>query len=293
MPDPDTVSSPIGVFDSGVGGLSVLRAIQNELPGEALIYFADQLHVPYGRRSMQQVRDFAASITRFLLQQEAKLVVVACNTVSAAALNELRLAFPETPFVGMEPALKPAIEKTRTRRVGVLATPVTFQGQLYTALVDRYAQGITVFQNTCPGLVEQIEAGDLESDRTRKILEDALLPMQAEGVDTIVLGCTHYPFVIPLIEAIIGANALVIDPAPAVARQSRRLLEARQIAAPQEGRNAQVRPRFYTSGDPRQFNRLLRRLVDLDGGAERVDWIGESLVIAQSPAEASSFPSAP
>ena len=196
------IGAPIGVFDSGVGGLSVLRALWHELPGEATLYLADQAHVPYGSKTLEEVRGFAEGITRFLLGQGAKLIVVACNAASAAALQHLRQVFPAVPFVGMEPALKPAAQGSLSRVVGVLATPVTFQGELYASLVDRFANGIRVLQHTCPGLVGQIEEGDLDGPGTRAILEEALLPMLAQGTDRLVLGCTHYPFVIPLIQEI-------------------------------------------------------------------------------------------
>ena len=215
---------PIGVFDSGVGGLSVLRAIRQQMPQQPVVYLADQAHVPYGPRSLEEVRAFSEEITRFLYAQGARLIVVACNAASAAALHHLRRLFPEVPFVGMEPAVKPAAEQTRTGVVGVLATPATFQGELYASVVERFAQGVRLLQDTCPGLVKQIEAGQLYSPSTRAILERALLPMLAENIDTIVLGCTHYPFVIPLIQEIAGPGVRVIDPAPAVARQANRLI---------------------------------------------------------------------
>jgi glutamate racemase len=144
-----TSRAPIGVFDSGVGGLSVLKAIGQILPGEDLIFLADQAHVPYGSRSLGEVRAFAEEITRFLMSQGAKLIVVACNTASAAALHHLRQIFPQTPFVGMEPAVKPAAELTRSGVVGVLATPATFQGALYASVIERFANDVTVLQGTC------------------------------------------------------------------------------------------------------------------------------------------------
>src|SRR5690242_3602928 len=214
-------NSPIGIFDSGIGGISVLRAIRRQLPEESILYFGDQGHIPYGPRPMEQIRDFSESITKYLLAQNAKIIVVACNTASAAALQYLREKFPDVPFVGMEPAVKPAAERTQTGRVGVLATPATFQGALYASVVERFANGVELFQNTCPGLVQQIEEGNLSGEESRAILEDALLPMLQKNIDTVVLGCTHYPFVIPLIEKIVGEKARVIDPAPSVAKQIR------------------------------------------------------------------------
>jgi len=163
---------------------------------------------------MEQIQNFSEGITNFLFEQNAKLIVVACNTASAAALKFLRQKFPDVQFVGMEPAVKPAAEQTQTGKVGVLATPATFQGALYASVVERFAIGVELIQNTCPGLVQQIEQGNLSGEETRKILENALLPMLEKNIDTVVLGCTHYPFVIPLIQQIAGNNVRVIDPAP-------------------------------------------------------------------------------
>jgi glutamate racemase len=270
--------SPVGVFDSGVGGLSVLRAIRQQLPGEAVLYLADQGHVPYGLRPMEQVRAFSHEITRFLLDQGAKLIVVACNTASAAALHHLRADFPEVPFVGMEPAVKPAAEHTQSGVVAVLATPATFQGALYASVVERFANGVQVLQEVCPGLVAQIEKGELERPGTRAILEKALRPMLARGADTVVLGCTHYPFVIPLIENIAGESVRVIDPAPAVARQVGRLLEAQGLKNPA---SESARVRFFTSGEVDPFVRILPRLLGESGLVWPVQWVDErELVLA-------------
>lgn len=262
-------ANPIGVFDSGVGGLSVLRMMRAQMPGEDMLYFGDQGHVPYGPRPMQQIQHFSEGITRFLLARGAKLIVVACNTASAAALKHLRGKFPEVPFVGMEPAVKPAAEYTRTGVVGVLATPATFQGALYASVVERFASGVQVLQHTCPGLVGQIEQGDLDGPRTRAILEDALLPMLEKHIDTVVLGCTHYPFVIPLIQQIVGVNVRVIDPAPAVAKQVGRLLEAGGIKHTAPGVGT---VRFFTSGDAEAFLALVPALWDGMGRIQRVRW---------------------
>jgi len=265
-------NQPIGVFDSGVGGLSVLRAMRQLMPEEPVIYFGDQGHVPYGPRPMQQVRDFSEGITRFLLNQGTKLIVVACNTASAAALHYLRDKFPHISFVGMEPAVKPAAEHTQSGLVGVLATPATFQGALYASVLERFANGVQVLQHTCPGLVGQIEKGDLEGDDTRAILEDALRPMLDRGIDTVVLGCTHYPFVIPLIEQIVGASVRVIDPAPAVAKQAKRLLEAARMKRPSGGL-AEVQ--LYTSGDRDSFKSLSLRLLGESGTVSPVIWLDD------------------
>ncbi len=270
-----SATSPIGVFDSGVGGLSVLRAIRALMPEEDVIYLGDQGHVPYGPRPMAQIQQFSEAITRFLLDSGAKIIVVACNTASAAALQYLRAQFPHVPFVGMEPAVKPAAEHTQSGVVGVLATPATFQGALYASVVERFANGVVLLQHTCPGLVNQIEQGDLNGPQTRAILDDALLPMLAQGIDTVVLGCTHYPFVIPLIQEIVGENVRVIDPAPAVARQVRRVLEAKGMKRP-EGGSGSVR--VFTSGTVSTLQSLLPRLLGEEALIESVVWEGESAV---------------
>jgi len=265
-------SSPIGVFDSGVGGLSVLRAMREQMPAENVIYFGDQGHVPYGARPMEQIQSFSEGITRFLLEKGSKLIVVACNTASAAALKFLRAKFADVQFVGMEPAVKPAAETTQTGRVGVLATPATFQGALYASVVERFGNGVELLQHTCPGLVAQIEKGDLDSPATRAILEDALLPMLEKNIDTVVLGCTHYPFVIPLIQKIVGENVRVIDPAPAVARQARRLLDAKGLLNDPSERG---RVEFYTSGDVNALEALLPKLWGESVEVKSVIWKGD------------------
>lgn len=264
--------SPIGIFDSGVGGLSVLRAIREQMPEESVVYFGDQGHIPYGPRPMAQIRSFSEAITRFLLEQNSKVIVVACNTASAAALKYLREKFPDVSFVGMEPAVKPAAENTQTGKVGVLATPATFEGALYASVVERFANGVELFQNTCSGLVQQIEQGNLDGPETRAILEDALLPMLEKNIDTVVLGCTHYPFVIPLIQQIVGENVRVIDPAPSVAKQVRRVLEAKGT---KRESSAQAGARFYTSGDPDQLRSVLPGLLGESGEVEKVKWVDD------------------
>ena len=266
--------SPIGVFNSGVGGLSVWRELCGLLPAENLIYLADQAHVPYGPRPLEQVQTFSVGITRFLIELGCKLVVVACNTASAAALQHLRGRFPETPFVGMEPAVKPAVASTRTRRVGVLATPATFQGALFASVVERFAEGVAILPQTLPGLVERIEAGDLDGEETRAIVQRGLEPLLAQQVDTLVLGCTHYPFVIPLIQELAGKGVQVIDPSPAIARQTQRLLLERQLA-----RDSQMggERRYFTTGDAAALSRLLPRLGAAPGQVLGAVWQGDRL----------------
>ena len=266
---------PIGIFDSGVGGLSVLREVQRQFPSEDLIYLADQAHVPYGERSKEEVLGYAEGIVRYLIGRESKLIIIACNTASAVALKELRASFPDMPFVGMEPAVKPAAAETQSGVVGVLATPATFQGDLYASTVERFARGVKILQDTCPGLVKQIEEGKVDNPQTREILEKALKPMLQEGVDEIVMGCTHYPFVIPLIEEIIGDQARVIDPAPAVARQAGRILEDYDLLAP-EGEPGELV--FYTTGDPEKMDRMLISLMNLNTQVVKLVWDGGAII---------------
>ena len=264
----------VGVFDSGVGGLSILREIHNQLPNEPLFYFADQANVPYGLRSLSEVRRFSLGISRFLLESHCKLIVVACNTASAAALHELRESFPESPFVGMEPAVKPAVEITQSKRVAVLATPATFQGELFASVVERFAQGVEVIQIVLPGLVERIEIGDVAGDETRKILRERLDDLRDRQVDTLVLACTHYAFVIPIVERILGPGVRVIDPAPAIARQTGRLLQTRGLAADPDSAG---RVRYLTSGDPLAFRSAVLRLIGEEATVEAARWNGDAL----------------
>jgi glutamate racemase len=270
-----SAASPIGIFDSGVGGLSVLRALRQQLPSERAIYVGDQQHVPYGPRPLVEVRRFSEEITRFLLARGVKLIVVACNTASAAALVHLRKTFRSTPFVGMEPAVKPAAESTLSGVVGVLATPATFQGELYASVVERFADGVEVLRSTCPGLVERIEQGDLSGPGTREILREALLPMIGRGADAIVLACTHFPFVIPLISDISGPDVRVIDPAPAVARQTQRVLEGRTLVAPTAADNGME---IFTTGSAVEMRSTLPHLLGEDLEVQSLRWNGDRLV---------------
>lgn len=248
----------VAVFDSGVGGLSVLRHIRTLLPQEDLLYLADQAHVPYGPRPATQIRAFSLAVADFLLAQAAKLIVVACNTATAAALTTLRGRYPDVPFVGMEPAVKPAATRTKTGKVGVLATAGTFQSQRYSQLMTRFAQNVILYENPCAGLVSLIEEGRLSDRHTEQLLSACLAPMLAAGVDTVVLGCTHYPFVLPLIEELVGPGVAVIDPAPAVARQTQRVL---QQAGLETDHSESGGIRAFTTGDPDRFSGQINRLL--------------------------------
>ena len=253
--------APIGVFDSGVGGLSVWREIRRQLPDESTIFIADQAHIPYGPRPAEALRRLTAHITGYLVEQRCKLIVVACNSASAAALHWLREQFAPLPFVGMEPAVKPAAARSRNRVAGVLATPATLAGSLFRDTLARDAGDLRVIAQPCPGLVEQIERGALDTAPTRDLLAGFLAPIQAAGADTVVLACTHYPFVIDSIRALAGPDVEVIDPAPAVARQTGRRLDELGLRAPP---GSAATHRFLTSGEPAQLHRSLRQLLDLD-----------------------------
>jgi glutamate racemase len=258
MINPDTRQRSVGVFDSGVGGTTVLRHLRALLPGEDLLYLADQAHCPYGTRPAAELRALSAACARWLLGHGAAMIVVACNTASAAALHWLRHEFPATPFVGMVPAVKPAAAQTRSGVVGVLATPTTIQGELLDEVVMRWAGATTVVRQACPGLVEQIEAGELDAPETARLLESYLRPLLAAGADTIVLGCTHYPFRAPQIQRIAGPDVALIDAAPAVARQAARVLAERGLG--QTGPQRAGATVYATTGDPAAFAELLGRL---------------------------------
>ncbi|PHN04245.1 glutamate racemase [Flavilitoribacter nigricans] len=251
----------IGVFDSGIGGLTVANAILERLPQESILYFADTAHIPYGQKSLSSIRQYSLDITEQLLQLQCKAIVVACNTASGAALSYLRDCFPDVIIVGMEPAVKPAAEATHSGVVGILATAGTFKSERYAQLMERYTAGIRVLQNPCVGLVELIEAGETESPATEALLRSILDPMLESGADTFVLGCTHYPFVRPLISRLLPETAVIIDPAPAVARQlDRRLSDAglkNQSLDPPEYR-------FHASGPQLSLERALARYWPAD-----------------------------
>ena len=269
-------NQPIGIFDSGVGGLSILREIRNLLPQEDLHYFADQAHVPYGARSLEEVRVYCEEITSFLLRQGAKLIVVACNTASAASLYSLRNRFPDMLFVGMEPAVKPAAESTLNGVVGVLATPATFQGELFASVVERFAEGVTVLPQTVPDLVERIEAGEIDTPAIRNIISRAIQPLLDAGADTLVLGCTHYPFIIPILQELAGEGVKVINPSPAIARQTLRLITGNDLRASKNEAGEVV---CYTSADPQPLTTMLP-LVDLPSAKIlQVEWVGGSIDI--------------
>ncbi len=253
-----STGQPVGVLDSGVGGLSILREIRAQLPAEPLLYVADQAHVPYGPRTIEEVRAFTVGIARYLIAQGAKLIVVACNTASAAALYPLRAQFPEVPFVGMEPAVKPAASNTHNGVIGVIATETTFQGELYASVVGRFAQDVRVEKQVCPEFVLLAEAGETHTPRAREIIRRRLQPLLDAGIDQLVLGCTHFPFLKDAIQDVVGPGVTIVDPSPAVARQVGRVLDARGLrrAGPEPGAVTAC-----TSADPAALRAVARALL--------------------------------
>lgn len=271
---------PIGVFDSGVGGLSVARELLAQLPAEPLLYFADQAHVPYGARPAGEIRALVAGAARYFLRHDAKLIVIACNTASAVALKALRGALPAVPIVGMEPAVKPAVEHTRTGKIGVIATPTTFRGELFASLLDRFAEPshVEVLTEVCPGFVEAVETGAAETAETAALVADRLAPLLAQGIDQLVLGCTHYPFLRSAIARAAGPGVTIVDPAPAVARHVGRVLAERDLLAPDGHAPRHV---WVTSGDRARFTALLHALLgDVPGAVRRARW-GQELTTSR------------
>lgn len=247
---------PIGVFDSGVGGLSVLRDIRKELWNEDLLYVADSNHAPYGDKEAEYIEIRAVAISEFLVNQPVKAIVVACNTATSAAVAKLRARF-DVPIVAMEPAVKPAVATTKSGVIGVLATCRTVASDNFLNLLARFGNDADIMVQPCPGLVEQVESGNLWGDKTRSLLETFVFPLLEKGADTIVLGCTHYPFVAPLIRAIAGVEIAIIDPGEAVARELLRRLETIGQLSRREGLGTE---QFWTSGSPQAAKKLISQL---------------------------------
>lgn len=247
---------PVGLFDSGVGGLSVMKEVRRLLPSEDLLYYADSAYCPYGNKPSEAIRARAFAIVEFFLSMNAKLIVIASNTTSVAALDAVRERY-DVPVVGVEPAVKPAVSVTRSGRIGVLATEVTLAGGRFNSLVEKFGNGVEVFNQPCPGLVEIVESGAWDKPRAEALLTRCIRPLLGKGVDTIILGCTHYPFLRPLIEKLAGGEVVIIDTGGAVARQVARVIKKIGLVADkmEAGREC-----FFTGGNPEEVGPVFRLL---------------------------------
>ena len=246
----------IGIFDSGLGGLSVWKEVSKLLPPTRLVYFADQGRCPYGPQPPQKIREYAHQITDFLIRQGCELIVLACNTATAAAIASLRNTY-QIPFVGMEPALKPAALQTQSGQIAILATAGTFNGDHFRRTQAAYGQGVHIHLIVEEQLVEIVENDQIDSPASQALLKSILIPALEMGADQIVLGCTHYPFLIPQIEEVVENRAKIIDPSQAVAMQVKRLWEKNQLNLEDENEI----PVFFTSGNAKIFTKKLRKML--------------------------------
>jgi glutamate racemase len=253
---------PIGMFDSGVGGLTVWRAARKLLPRESLVFLADSGHVPYGEKSPDELRDLTSRITRFLLSKDVKLVVVACNTATVHCIAHLRETFPELPFVGVVPVVKTLARLTHTGTIAVLSTPATARSPYLAGLIEQFAHDKQVINIGCDGLEDLVEAGDVRTSKTTALLERHLEPVVGSRADVVGLGCTHYPFLRQRIKRILGPGVRVYDPSRPVARRVRQLLAQRAAF----GDNERPDYSFYTTGDPELFGRVAGRLLRMAVG---------------------------
>ena len=261
---------PIGIFDSGVGGLTVANAISLLLPNEAIFYIGDTARIPYGNKSKDDIEKFSLEMTKFLLDKDCKAIVIACNTASAYALEAVRNTYPDIPVIAMEPAVKPAIEHSKTGAIGVLATLGTLKSDRYSHLKDKFGQGIQILENPCLGLVDNIEAGKWNDPETVLLLETILKPMVDAQVDHIVLGCTHYPIVIPLIANIMGDSVQLVNPAPAIAKQVYRQLAERNLLCVDTAlKESSPKHTVWATGSTLSFNYILKELLP---NSELIHW---------------------
>ena len=255
----ESCRQPIGVFDSGMGGISVLRELVKVMPHEDFIYFGDSVNAPYGTRPTEQIRDLTIHHVESLMAQGAKGVVVACNTATSAAVAVLRKMYPQLPLVGIEPALKPAAVEKPGSRIVVMATPMTIKQEKFCNLMKRYEDKIRIVPLPCAGLMEFVERGDLNGDDLREYLQKLLTPVMKEPVDGIVLGCTHYPFVREMIQQVVGDKVTIYDGGSGTAREMRRRLQEKDLLNPKQERG-QVR--FYNSRDTEEELALCRSLFE-------------------------------
>ena len=252
-------NQPIGVMDSGVGGISVLKHVHALLPQEELLYFADSQHAPYGNKSAEEIQARCFEIADFLINKGVKALVVACNTATAAAIDVLRSQY-SLPIIGMEPAVKPAAEATRNGIIGVLATVGTLKSAQFAALLESYGRNVEVITQGCIGLVECIERGELNSEEAHTLVRQYCAPLLAQGADTIVLGCTHYPFVRPLIERVVGPDVVLIDTGAAVAKQLLKRLSERSLLSKPLYSHQKGSVRFWTNNSAPNAAQIIQEL---------------------------------
>lgn len=252
--------NPIGIFDSGVGGLSVWDKVSRLLPNEDIIYLADSKNCPYGPKSPDEVVELSIKNTEFLLKYNCKLIIVACNTATASAIDVLRAKY-DIPFVGMEPAVKPAAQNTNTGKIGILATKGTFEGKLYKETSQKYAQNVDKLIQIGDGLVELVEANQANSPQAAELLAKYVKPMIEANVDHIVLGCTHYPFFIPTLKQLLPERIQIVDPAPAVAERTKSLLEKNKL----ENTNKESgKHTFFNSANTNTLSILVKHLTGIE-----------------------------
>ena len=263
-------SKLVGVFDSGVGGLSVLRALHAAMPGTPLCYIADSAYAPYGERPVAEVLARSACITQHLVSLGAAGIVVACNTATAIAIDHLRTRWPNLPIVGIEPGIKPAIAATRNRRIGVMATPATLASAPFARLAAAQADGAFVLLQACPGLAHQVEAGDLDAPELIDLVRRFCEPLRRAEVDTVVLGCTHYPLIARHIQAALGPHVTLVDTAGAVARHAAQRLGS-NLDSGSCGAADPARIDLLSTGDPAALQRLAAAWLPFIASVERVE----------------------
>lgn len=253
------MTAPLGVFDSGLGGLSVVADILRRQPAEHIMYLGDTAHVPYGPRPVSEIQDFSSAIGRYLIHRRgARCFVIACNTATSAAAAVVRAELP-VPVVGMEPAVKPAAQATRTGVIGVLATASTLSGERFHSLIEKFAEGVEVLNQPCPDLVAAVEAGAVDTHETREAIARYTAPLLARGVDTLVLGCTHFPILSRTITSVVGPEITLIETGPAVARR------VEEVAGPAPQGLSSPPMELLTTGDLETFDRVARTILAVCG----------------------------
>lgn len=249
---------PIGVFDSGVGGISVLRELVKIMPEENYLYLGDSENAPYGTKQLEEVRALTNKNVELLLEKGAKSIVVACNTATSAAVAGLRLKYPELPLVGIEPAIKPAVLHKENSTVVVMATPVTLQQEKFQKLLRKYENSANIVSLPCPGLMEFVEKGDLESEDLKQYLTELFAPFKGEKIDSIVLGCTHYPFAAEMITRVVGKEVVIFDGGNGTAREMKRRLTVADLLTDQTGEG---KVEFLNSRNTEEEMQLCRYLL--------------------------------